>query len=134
MKTGKSVAVVLGIVLLCFVFGSSALAADMSGTWTGSGKAAGSEGYASFTLNMKVAGQSGSLFKGTITIKRGTKTSQFALSGCVWGAQVYMTIYNASTEKAAVFADCKLAAGSAKMTGVLRDLYSVAGYFTITKK
>lgn len=136
MKAGKGIAAVLGILLLLsFSFGSAAPAAtpNVVGTWTGSGKAVQSDGYASFTATMKISGRNLTLFKGTLTIKSGTHSKQHGLSGCISGSKVYMTIYDPVPGDTDSFIDATLAT-STKMTGILRTVNSAAGNITLIKK
>lgn len=136
MKAGKGIAVALGVLLLlCFSFGTTALAAtpNLKGTWTGSGKVATNEGYQSFTVTAKISSQSGTLFRGKITVKTGTQSDTYGLIGYVAGSKVYMTLYETSGDPDS-FVEGTLSANSTKITGVVRGVGAWLGYCVMTKK
>ena len=133
MKIGRSVTIVLGILVFCFVFGSSAMAASLVGTWTGSGKIAFGGSYANLTAKLVITSVSQQLIKGKITIKQAGQSNSYAVSGCVSGSTVYLTAYYTTNQKTNCLIDMTLT-NSTTMTGIVRTLDSGAGYFTLTKE
>lgn len=133
MRTGRSAAALLAImVLICFAFASTALAATpkLTGTWTGGGKTADVEGYELWSGTLKITDQSDTLFRGTLAI--GTKS--YGVSGCISGNKVFMTVYDKTKKDVEAYFQATLGSSNVFMKGVTQDLETSAGYFSFSKK
>jgi len=84
--------VLLGVVMMAGLAGTSEAATSLIGTWSGTGSCASSGGYGPTVVTMKVLSQNtAGLFRGTYTVKGITVNEP--MTGYISGVQVHVSGY-----------------------------------------